>query len=363
MGEVTFNMLNYSDGFAAHKGVQSKLIRDSAPGLVPLVSIMIPTYRRPDLLREAVESALQQTTSLPFEVVVIDNDNDPEMSVKVDQVIASFDVPNLRLFRNESNIGMFGNWNRCIELSRAEWLTILNDDDLLKSNFIERVWQAREGNAMTATGFEYFGRVIRSHPAIELLKPLYCHLRDMWRFRNGNYHIILSDVIRTHPMQGSLGVLFNKAVAVRLGGYNEACWPSSDYVFTVRYWIDEDVILLADKLAAYRWQENESFKTKTLEGWVPKNFRLRNELIERLPFKSKRKTSLLSLSQIQARTDAFIFRTRVNSEFDSTKALGELGISNSEHFYFIALAPLMRVLWRVAIMSWDMRKLRNSIRL
>jgi len=51
-------MLDYVDGFAVHKDVHSVLIRDSDPSLVPLVSIMIPT-----------------------EVVAIDNDNAPEMSV------------------------------------------------------------------------------------------------------------------------------------------------------------------------------------------------------------------------------------------------------------------------------------------
>jgi len=53
MGKDT-RMLDYVDGFAVH----SVLIRDSEASLVPLVSIMIPT-----------------------EVVAIDNDNAPEMSV------------------------------------------------------------------------------------------------------------------------------------------------------------------------------------------------------------------------------------------------------------------------------------------
>jgi glycosyltransferase involved in cell wall biosynthesis len=322
---------------------------------------MIPTFQRPDLLRESLTSALAQITSLAFEVVVIDNGSEPEMSAEVDKVIASFDTSNLRLFRNQTNIGMFGNWNRCIELARGEWLSILNDDDLLKTNFIDTIWKAKQGTAMVAANFEHFGQSLQSHPAIELFKPLYFYLRDVWRFRKGFHRVILSDVLRTHPMQGSLGVLMNKAVAVRLGGYNESCWPSSDYVFTVRYWIEDDVILLPNKLAAYRWQENASLNTKTLEGWLPKNFLMRNELIEFLPCNSIQKSLLMYLSRLQARSDAFISRTRVNAEFDSVNALRKIGITNVEHFYLIAISPLMRVLWRVLIMNLDFRKVRESI--
>ena len=34
----------------------------------------------------------------------------------------------MKYYKNEKNIGMYGNWNRCIELSNGEYLTILNDD-------------------------------------------------------------------------------------------------------------------------------------------------------------------------------------------------------------------------------------------
>lgn len=355
-------MLDYSDGFAPHKEVGSELLRDSSPNLLPLVSIMIPTYRRPDLLSESLASALAQETSIPFEVVVVDNDNTTEMAAQVEAIVDSFKSPNLRLFRNEQNLGMFGNWNRCIELARSNWLTILNDDDLLKANFVEDVWHARQGAAMIAANFEHFGKILRSHPIIEIFKPMYLQSRDAWRFRNGPHHVTLSDVLRTHPMQGSLGALINKDVAIKLGGYNEDFWPSSDYVFSVRYWIEEDVVLLPDVLAAYRWQENASLNIKTLEGWLPKNFQLRNELIDNLACSPTQKTVLLHLSRIQARTDAFISRTRVNANFDSVAALRKLGIANAERFYLFLFSPLMRVLWRISTLNIDIRKIRNRLK-
>jgi glycosyltransferase involved in cell wall biosynthesis len=46
----------------------------------------------------------------------------------------------LRYFVNRENIGMFGNFNRCIEHARGEWMTILNDDDLLDADFLERMF-------------------------------------------------------------------------------------------------------------------------------------------------------------------------------------------------------------------------------
>ena len=41
-----------------------------------MVSIIIPTYKRPDTLKRAIESALAQTYR-PIEIIVVD-DNDPD---------------------------------------------------------------------------------------------------------------------------------------------------------------------------------------------------------------------------------------------------------------------------------------------
>jgi Glycosyl transferase family 2 len=99
-------------------------------GELPLVSICIPTYNRADMVGDAIASALAQTYQ-GIEVVVVDNactDRTPE-------VVASFPDPRLRFVRNERNLGLFGNFNRCIELARGSLIHILHSDDKIPPGF------------------------------------------------------------------------------------------------------------------------------------------------------------------------------------------------------------------------------------
>jgi hypothetical protein len=70
----TGNLLEYRDGFIKFKQIQTDLVWGNNNGDHPLITIAIPTYKRPLLLQEAVKSALSQITNVPFEVIVIDND-------------------------------------------------------------------------------------------------------------------------------------------------------------------------------------------------------------------------------------------------------------------------------------------------
>jgi glycosyltransferase involved in cell wall biosynthesis len=78
----------------------------------------------------AIESALNQTYR-DIEVVVVDNAS----TDGIENVIAQYDDPRLRFVKNKENLGLFGNFNRCIEVSRGEFLHILHSDDYIESDF------------------------------------------------------------------------------------------------------------------------------------------------------------------------------------------------------------------------------------
>jgi hypothetical protein len=97
------------------------------------VTVAIPTYRRPELLRQSLGSALRQTLE-EIEVVVSDNGNDEETAAVVD----SFDDPRVTYAPLPENIGPSGNSTRCLTLGTAPYLTILQADDLLMPESVER---------------------------------------------------------------------------------------------------------------------------------------------------------------------------------------------------------------------------------
>ena len=95
-------------------------------------SIVIPTYRRPVLLRRAVRSALAQTHA-DLEVWVYDNASGDETEAVVAELAAA--DPRLHYHRHERNLGSFGNFRYAIEHVRTDFFSILADDDLLLPDF------------------------------------------------------------------------------------------------------------------------------------------------------------------------------------------------------------------------------------
>ena len=87
----------------------------------PRLTITIPYFRGIDYLREAIES-VQRQTLVDWELIVVD-DHSPEPA---EQLVLALHDPRVSYVRNEQNLGLSGNWNRCLTLattplSGGEW--------------------------------------------------------------------------------------------------------------------------------------------------------------------------------------------------------------------------------------------------
>ena len=274
------SILDIENQFVLNEQYKSKLIIDGTDSTWPLVSIMIPTYRRPDLLREAILSVLSQKTDVIFEVVVVDNEMNIFFSEKVDAVIRHFNDGRVRLFRNSKNIGMFGNWNRCIELARSEWVSILNDDDLFSTNFIESAFDVLNKNKNINL---LFARSEFIDERGSRLKKTLSRLKQNIKkinvgFFDRNISKICTEDVFLDPPCSSLAMLFRRDSAISIGGFKESAYPSADYVFFVIYHLKFGTYRLNKYLAYYRIHENETAQPSTGEGFISKNLELRRQL-------------------------------------------------------------------------------------
>ncbi|MEW6422617.1 MAG: glycosyltransferase family 2 protein [Deinococcota bacterium] len=108
------------------------------PGALPLVSVVIPTHRRADLLlRRALPSALEQTLR-DLEVIVVVDGADPETLAGLARVGDS----RLRVVVLPQNVGGAEARNVGIRQARAEWVALLDDDDEWLPHKLERQWEA-----------------------------------------------------------------------------------------------------------------------------------------------------------------------------------------------------------------------------
>lgn len=101
---------------------------------MPFFSIVIPTRNRGDLLRYALRSALDQTFD-DYEIVVCDNCSDDSTC----QVVKELADRKIRYFRTDKVLSMTDNWEFAINQASGEWITILEDDDVISRFLLEKI--------------------------------------------------------------------------------------------------------------------------------------------------------------------------------------------------------------------------------
>lgn len=113
----------------------------------PLVSILTPTYNRPDWLKLTLQSLVNQTYQ-NWECIVVNDAGQP-----VDHIIDGFNDTRIKYFENEKNIDLAATRNVAITKSSGDWFIMLDDDDQLFPEAIEfRLWRANKLNAEVVYG-------------------------------------------------------------------------------------------------------------------------------------------------------------------------------------------------------------------
>jgi glycosyltransferase involved in cell wall biosynthesis len=113
------------------------------------VSICIPTYSRLNYLKELINSCLIQKYK-NFEIC-ISQDVTPDGLITEIQVYCEELVKNhpkiIRYKAQTENLGLAGNWNALVEMATSEYVFIPGDDDLITSDFLEKLVAHETQNA------------------------------------------------------------------------------------------------------------------------------------------------------------------------------------------------------------------------
>lgn len=138
-----------------------------------LVSVIIPTYNRPNYLQEAVDSVFAQTYP-SIEILVID-DGSADGGALTKAALKPYLSPDLSsaqmpkvTYLYQKNGGLVSAVNRGLALARGEYIQRLDDDDRLLPEKIARsveVFQAQPAVGLVATGYYHIdaaGKRIRT---------------------------------------------------------------------------------------------------------------------------------------------------------------------------------------------------------
>ena len=101
-------------------------------GASPLITTIIPTYRRPRLLERAIRSVLRQTYP-NFEVHVYDNASGDKTRQIVNEL--SLQDSRVKYYCHEKNIGAGNNFQYALSKVDTRYFSFLSDDDYLLPDF------------------------------------------------------------------------------------------------------------------------------------------------------------------------------------------------------------------------------------
>ncbi|MES2730978.1 MAG: glycosyltransferase family 2 protein [Bacteroidota bacterium] len=110
---------------------------------LPLLSICVPTYNRPQLLKRTLLSL--KTSRTDVEIIVTDNSTDSNSKKVVEEILSSYPCQ-WRYHKNEPAVTPANNMNAGINLSRGAYVYILHDDDFLLPSGLSKILQKIEEN-------------------------------------------------------------------------------------------------------------------------------------------------------------------------------------------------------------------------
>ena len=99
----------------------------------PLVSVILPTYNRANLLPYAIQSILNQTYQ-NFELIIINDASSDNTSTILNQ----YKDKRIHIITNNINQGIVHNRNLGLSLAKGKYIAWMDDDDISKPNRLEK---------------------------------------------------------------------------------------------------------------------------------------------------------------------------------------------------------------------------------
>jgi glycosyltransferase involved in cell wall biosynthesis len=119
-----------------------------------LFNVVIPTYNRSALLKEAISSVLKQTHQ-HFKIFISDNNSRDNTK----EIVESFNDKRIFYHKHLVNIKVQENWEFCLKWPSDSYVAILGDDDMMLPNHLkdaEAILQSTNAS-FYACNAEYFG--------------------------------------------------------------------------------------------------------------------------------------------------------------------------------------------------------------
>ncbi|MDB8555543.1 glycosyltransferase family 2 protein [Turicibacter sanguinis] len=187
----------------------------------PLVSVVIPTYKRPDMIVRAIKSVQHQTYKNIEIIIVDDNGANTEMQLKTAKEIEEFKHDVSYLIHNKNKGGSAAR-NTGWLAATGDYITFLDDDDEIEKTKIEKQISILE-SLDDSWGACYTGyKVLKKNGKNQISTEC----------RQGDCYI--DALMRTMFMGSGSNLLLRKRVVDEINGYDESFIRNQDIEFLTR---------------------------------------------------------------------------------------------------------------------------------
>ncbi|MDN6751418.1 MAG: glycosyltransferase, partial [Staphylococcus equorum] len=257
---------------------------------LPLTTVVIPTYKRPDSLNRAIDSILEQTYK-NVEIIVVDDNFSGSVDRKItEELMKEYeDKVNIRYLQHSSNLGGSAARNTGLKVAKGEYITFLDDDDEFSEVKIERQISCLE-NLDESWGCCYSAyRIVKSENSFQVSSES----------RSGDLYI--EALMRTLFMGSGSNLLLRKSVVDEVEGYDESFVRNQDIEFLVRVLEKYKIAYIDDELLLIHQEEREVKRTfEEVEKYTHHYLEVFDSRIQQLSLRDKKRVlEVISLERVR----------------------------------------------------------------
>jgi len=180
------------------------------------------------MIHGVLESVFMQDID-GLEILVVDDRSQDNVL----DIVAGYSDPRLRIIRNDENVGIFGNFNRCIDLARGPFLRILCNDDRLTEGCLKREVEFLEDNPDVSVLFSKGRRITREGVSLGIVGN---HFPEgIYRSREAVTAILWFFAhYGFNPITLPSGVLMRTSACHKTGRFDESMMMDGDFDYYLR---------------------------------------------------------------------------------------------------------------------------------
>jgi GT2 family glycosyltransferase/SAM-dependent methyltransferase len=264
---------------------EALIVNAEAPGVAPLVSVIVVTYNNLELTKTCLASLDAYTHYPNFEIIVVDNASSDGSPAFLEQWVK--DGQNRKLILNDDNRGFAAANNQGLAIAQGDYLTLLNNDTHVTRGWVSTMTRHLQRDP----GIGLLGPVTNNIGNEAKIDIMYANMDEMMKVAANYTNRHIGKVFPLHTA-AFFCVMMPRSTYERVGSLDEAFgrgfFEDDDYCRRVeqaglRVVCAEDVFIhhhlsasfnklrTADRQALF--EENKATYEAKWGKWVPHNYR------------------------------------------------------------------------------------------